>query len=155
MAYSSGLVDVYDFAANLPATAVGGPIAFAQDTNLFYQFSNGVWSQLGGGAPRITPIASSATPSINVATTSLFEITALALVITGFTIVGTPADGQDLDVRITGTGSRAITWGSSFLSSGTQTLLSTTATTKTHLSRFKWDAVKAAFVCWYVDATGY
>lgn len=156
MSYSSGLVDVYDLAANLPATAVGGPLAFCQDTSLFYQFTAaGAWAALGAGMPRVATIASSATPQINVATTQLFEVTALAVAITGFTTVGTPVEGQELDVKITGTATRAITWGASFLSSGTQTLLSTTATTKIHLSRFKWDAAKAAFVCWYVDATGY
>lgn len=156
MSYCSGMVDAYDLAANLPPTAAGGPLAFAQDTSLFYQFTAaGAWAALGGGMPRTSPIVSSATPSINVATTQLLVISALAVPITGFTIVGTPVEGQELDVKITGTATRAIAWGASFLSSGSQTLLSTTATTKTHLSRFKWDAVKAAFVCWYVDATGY
>jgi hypothetical protein len=106
-------------------------------------------------APRVNSILSSATPTINVNVTDLFDITALGVAITGFTVTGTPVEGQNLDVKITGTAARAITWGASFLASGTQTLLSTTATTKTHLSRYKWDTVKAAFVLLYVDATGY
>lgn len=152
MSYSAGIVDVYDQAANLP-TGVTGVLCFAQDTQQFYLWNGAAW--VSNSAPRVVPIASSATPTINVNVTDLYEITALAVAITGVTVTGTPVEGQPLDVKITGTAPRAITWGASFLSSGTQTLLSTTATTKTHLSRYKWDAVKAAFVLWYVDATGY
>jgi hypothetical protein len=156
MAYSMGAVVMFDLLANFPAVGSTGEMYFAGDTGLLYQWINGAFVPIVGGAQRVVPIASSATPTINANVTDLFEITALAVAITGFTVTGTPVEGQNLDVKITGTATRAITWGASFLASGSQTpLLATTATTKCHLSRYKWDTVKAAFVLWYVDATGY
>ena len=59
-------------------------------------------------------ITSSATPTINVDNYDQYIISALAEDITGVTISGTPVEGQRLRVSITGTASRAITWGSSF-----------------------------------------
>jgi len=153
MAYAVGEVPIYDLVANLPQPGTTG-LFFAQDTQQFYMWNGTTY--VSAGAQRVASVASSATPTINVGTTDLFAVTALAVAITGFTIVGTPVEGQNLDVKVTGTATRAITWGASFLASGSQTpLLATTATTKCHLSRYKWDAVKAAFVLWYVDATGY
>jgi hypothetical protein len=107
--------------------------------------------------PRVLSITSSATPAINTDVCDQFNITALAAAITSMTsgLTGTQHDGQLLDVRITGTAARAIAWGSKFSASGLNALLTTTATTKTHLCRFKYDAVKGAFVLYYVDATGY
>jgi len=151
---SVGEVTIYDLVANLPAS--GGPApCFAADTGQLYQWSGTAWVSMA--APRVVQgLASSATQTINVNVTDLFVINGLTLAITGFTVTGTPGEGQPLDVRIKGTAPRAITWGASFLASGSQTpLLATTATTKTHLSRYKWDTVAAAFVLWYVDATGY
>lgn len=106
--------------------------------------------------PAAVSITSSATPTYNVETTEQLNLTAQAADITSMTSgqSGTPYDGQLLDVRIKGTAARAITWGAKFLASGTA-LLTTTATTKTHLSRFKYDTVAAAFVPYYVDTTGY
>jgi hypothetical protein len=106
--------------------------------------------------PRIGTLASSATPTITVTTTDQFNITALAAAITGFTISGTPVDGQKLMVRIKDNGTaRAIAWGTSFASSGVATLLATTVANKTHLVGFIYDAVTTKFVCVAVDATGY
>ena len=48
---------------------------------------------------------------------------------------------------------RAITWGSSFVSSGVATLLATTATSKQHWVKLMWDG--SHWVCLAVDATGY
>ncbi len=157
MGYSVGEVELYDLFANLPAAGVTGKIYSAADTNVLYTWNGSAYVSFPVvGAPRVVTIASSATPTINVAVTDIYTITALAVAITGVTVTGTPSTGQNLDVRIKGTAPRAITWGASFLASGSQTpLLATTATTKTHLIRFKWDEVAAAFVQWYVDATGY
>jgi hypothetical protein len=108
--------------------------------------------------PRISSTTSSATPSINTDTTDLFEITALAANVTSITtnLVGTPVDGQTLLVRIKDNGSaRTITWGSSFKSSGTATLLSTTVAGKQHTIGLAYDANASAWVCLAVDATGY
>lgn len=108
--------------------------------------------------PRVNTVASSATPSINTDTTDLFTITALAVAITSMTtnLTGTPTEGQELWIRFKDNGTaRAIAWGASFISSGTQTLLATTSISKTHVVRLKYDSVVVKWVCMFVDATGY
>ena len=81
---------------------------------------------------RVGTATSSATPTINTDNVDEFGLTAQAVNITSMTtnLTGTPADGDTLIVRITGTGSRAITWGASF-ASGDVTLPTTTSGTKT------------------------
>lgn len=108
--------------------------------------------------PRISSTASSATPSINTDTTDLFEITALAANITSMTtnLTGTPVDGQTLLIRVKDNGiARTITWGTSFVSSGTATLLATTVAGKQHTVGLAYDSNAAKWVCLAVDATGY
>lgn len=120
--------------------------------------SNGTtWASALPNAVRVNTTASSATPAINTDTTDQFNITALAANITSMTssLTGTPVDGQKLLIRITGTAARTITWGTSFASSGTATLLATTATTKTHMIGLIYDSVVAKFVCVAVDSVGY
>jgi hypothetical protein len=109
-------------------------------------------------APRINTTASSATPAIDVNATDLFTITALAAAITSMTsgLTGTASNGQKLMIRIKDNGTaRAITWGTSFVSSGTATLLATTAASKTHLIGLIYDSTAAKWVCVAVDAVGY
>lgn len=104
-------------------------------------------------------IVSSATPTINVGTTSQFNITALAIAITSMTsgLTGTPTDGQELRVRIKddGAGPYAITWGVSFIASGVATLITTSVSNKTLMSKFVYDSVAAKWILLAVDATGY
>lgn len=104
--------------------------------------------------PRIGTTTSTATPTIDCALYEQYNITALAIAITGFTFSNT-FDGCKLLVRITGTASRAITWGSGAQSSGVATLLATTSGTNTHMVGLIYDSVKAKMVCHAVDATGY
>lgn len=107
---------------------------------------------------RINSTASSATPAINTDTTDQFNITALAAAITSMTsgLTGTPRDGQHLLIRIKDNGTaRAITWGTSFVSSGVATLLATTVISKTHLTGLIYDSAAAKWVCMAVDAVGY
>lgn len=109
-------------------------------------------------APRVNTTTSSATPAINVDTTDLFTITALAAAITSMTsgLTGTPVNGQKLLIRIKDNATaRAITWGASFVSSGVATLLATTVISKTHLVGFIYDSTAAVWVCVAVDAAGY
>jgi hypothetical protein len=108
--------------------------------------------------PRVNTTASSATPAINTDTTDLFTITALAAAITSMTsgLTGTPVAGQRLMIRIKDNGTaRAITWGTSFVSSGVATLLSTTVISKTHHIGLIWDEVATKWVCLACDAAGY
>jgi hypothetical protein len=107
--------------------------------------------------PRINTTASSATPAINVDTTDQFNITALAAAITSMTsgLSGTPVDGQKLMIRIKDNGTaRAITWGTSFVSSGVATLLATTVASKTHRVGLIYDSAMAKWTCVAVDAAG-
>lgn len=106
--------------------------------------------------PRIGSTESSATPSINSDSVDQYNITALAAAITSVTITGTPTDGQKLLIRIKDNGTaRAIAWGSSFVSSGSATLLTTTVLNKTHLSGFIYDSTAAKWVCVAADSAGY
>lgn len=106
---------------------------------------------------RVTSITSSATPALNTDTTDQLNITALAVAITSMTtsLTGTPRDGQRVMIRITGTATRTIAWGTSFASSGVATLLATTSGTNTHLVGLQYDSTKAKWICIAVDATGY
>lgn len=81
---------------------------------------------------RVGSTTSSATPTINTDNVDIYKLTAQAADITSFTtnLSGTPNDGDILEIQITGTAARAITWGSSFVSS-TYTLPATTVTTAT------------------------
>lgn len=81
---------------------------------------------------RVDSITSSATPTINTDNVDIFKITALAANITSMTsnLSGTPQDGDILELQITGTAARTITWGASFVST-TVTLPATTVTTAT------------------------
>jgi hypothetical protein len=59
-------------------------------------------------------------------------------------------------IRIKDNGTaRAITWGTSFVSSGVATLLATTVASKTHRVGLIYDSAAAKWVCVAVDATGY
>jgi hypothetical protein len=87
-----------------------------------------------------TPVSieSSATPSINTDFVDYFEITAQAEDITSFIITGTPVRGQKLCIDITGTDSRAISWGGSFEAS-TIALPTTTVNTDKLSVEFIWN----------------
>lgn len=81
---------------------------------------------------RVGSTTSSATPTINTDNIDIYKLTAQTADITSFTtnLSGTPVDGDILEIQITGTAARAITWGASFVSS-TVTLPTTTVTTST------------------------
>jgi hypothetical protein len=81
---------------------------------------------------RVGSTTSSATPTINTDDVDIYKLTAQAADITSFTtnLSGSPNDGDVLEIQITGTAARAITWGASFVSS-TVALPTTTVTTAT------------------------
>jgi hypothetical protein len=153
MSYSAGELIIYDTFANLVAGASPNTMNFALDTGQFCLW-NGTTFVPVLSAPRVTSIASSATPSINTATTDLFEITALAVAVTGVTVTA-GVDGQRLRVRIKDNGTlRALAWGASFVG-GSAALLTTTSAGKTHMSEFFYDTVATKWACVFADATGY
>jgi len=95
---------------------------------------------------RVGSVASTATPSIDCGLYDYYDITALAVAITGVTVTGTPTDGQCLIIRITGTAAQAITWGASFEAS-TVALPTTTVTTAMLVVGFIYSTTKAKWVC--------
>jgi hypothetical protein len=131
--------------------AVVSSIPGSPDANTVYIIND-------AGAPRVTTITSSATPSINTDTCDLVTITAQAADITSMTtnLTGAPSNGQKLLIRIKDNGTpRAITWGSSFQSSGVATLLATTVISKVHHIGVVYDSVLGKWVCMAVDSAGY
>jgi hypothetical protein len=106
--------------------------------------------------PRIGTVASSATPTIDLALHDQYNITALAVAITSIAFTGTPVDGQKLTIRIKDNGTaRAIAWSSAFTSSGVAVLPTTTVASKTHLIGLLYDSAAAKWVCVASDSTGY
>ena len=106
--------------------------------------------------PRIGTVASSATPTIDLALHDQYNITALAVAITSIAFTGTPLDGQKLMIRVKDNGTaRAIAWSSAFTSSGVAVLPTTTVASKTHLIGLLYDSAAAKWVCVASDSTGY
>lgn len=93
---------------------------------------------------------SSATPTINTDNVDFYVLTAQAADITSFTtnLSGTPVDGDQLEIRVTGTAARAITWGTGFVA-GPAALPTTTTTTKTLYVYFEFDAVVTHWICMF------
>lgn len=92
--------------------------------------------------------ANSATPAINTDTTDVVHITAQSATITSFTtnLTGTPVDGDTLRVSITGTGAISLTWGTSFEAS-TVALPTTTVTTARLDVGFFWNTETSKWRC--------
>lgn len=91
--------------------------------------------------PRVTSIASSATPTINTDNCDAVDITALATDITSMTtnLSGTPNNFDKLTFRIKDDGTaRAITWGASFVANGVA-LPTTTVISKLLTVGFIWN----------------
>lgn len=91
---------------------------------------------------------SSATPTINTDNVDFYSLTAQAADITSFTtnLSGTPTEGQTLWIAITGTASRAITWGASFEAS-TIALPTTTSGTSRLDVGFVYNTVSSRWRC--------
>lgn len=106
---------------------------------------------------RVSTESSSATPTINTDNVDMHRVTALAANITSMTtnLSGTPTDGQELLISITGTAARTITWGASF-AAGAVALPTTTVTTERLDVKFKWSTVASKWMCMasgsYADA---
>jgi hypothetical protein len=92
--------------------------------------------------------ANSATPAINTNTYDVVHITAQTAAITSFTtnLSGTPVDGDSLRVSVTGTAAVTLTWGNSFESS-TVSLPGTTVTTARLDAEFLWNTETSKWRC--------
>lgn len=131
-----------------PATVTGGDKGFST-INCAGLYQNGVQAlDLSSVATvtnkRITKrvsalSANSATPAVNTDNFDVVHITAQTATITGFTMTGTPVDGDTLRISITGTASVPFTLGSSFEASGGVPLSTTTSSTARLDMGFVWN----------------
>lgn len=143
-------LDIFNGTAPV-GTLTNGVSLYSSSGELYGMNASGVAKQITG-TPRTNTVTSSATPTINVDTTDIFTITALATNITSMTtnLSGTPVNGQKLIIRILDNGTaRTITWGASYVSRGA-TLPTTTVLSKyTYVGLIynstasKWDCVAA------------
>lgn len=99
-------------------------------------------------ARRIGTTASNAAPGVHTDIYDMYIITAQTTDITSMStnITGTPQDGQTLWVSITGTASRAITWGAMFEAS-TVALPTTTSGTDRLDVGFVWNSATSKWRC--------
>lgn len=136
------LVDAGSSVTNINCSFSGGTVTNQTNIN-----ATGVYKT--PGTPRRTTETSSATPTINVGKTDVHTITALTTDITSMTtnLTGTAEDGQKLIISITGTASRAITWGASFEASGAVALPTTTSSTARLDVGFIWNAATTKWRC--------
>lgn len=110
--------------------------------------TNSANASIGTNGVKLKSITSSATPAINTDIVNKFNITALAVDITSLTtnLTGTPIEGQSLVISITGTGTRNLTFGSGFESSGTVSLPATATTIRTDIA-FVFNSGTGKFRC--------
>lgn len=80
--------------------------------------------------------ANSATPAVNTDNFDVLHITAQTATITGFTVTGTPVDGDTLRISITGTASVPFTLGSSFEASTVPIPTTTSSTARLDMGFF-------------------
>lgn len=97
---------------------------------------------------RVNSVVSSATPTIDTDLYDEYQLTAQAVDITSVTtnLTGTPRNGDELIIEITGTAARAITWGTSFEASTIALPTTTVLTAMLHI-RFVWNAVTSKWRC--------
>jgi hypothetical protein len=146
------LSDLYQpLDADLTAIAVQGTQAFGRSL-LNTVNSAAALTALGitqYPAPRVTTLASSATPTINTDSTDAVSITALATDITSMTtnLTGTPPNFGKLIFRILDTGvARNIAWGAKFIA-GNVALPTTTIAGKQLMVGFIYNTTTAAWEC--------
>lgn len=94
----------------------------------------------------LSSTANTATYSIDTDNYDVVHITGQSTTITGFTMSGTPVDGDMLRISITGTAAVGITWGTSFESS-TLTLPTTTSGTSRLDVGFFWNTETSKWRC--------
>lgn len=123
------------------------PLLASSDTFVFAAFTQTLTNKRV--TKRTGTTTSSATPTINTDNVDFYSITAQTEAITSFTtnLSGTPTEGQTLWIAITGTASRAITWGASFEASGNVALPTTTSSTTRLDVGFVWNTVSSKWRC--------
>ena len=138
----------------LPATI---PVNNMLAVGFIYNVASSKWRCMSGAFPstlsgvRIDPrvlstSANASTVSINTDNCDVFKVLGQTVAITGFTMTGTPVDSDALVIKITGTASVAITWGTSFEAS-TVALPTTTAGTATLNVGFLYNSTTSKWTC--------
>lgn len=162
----NGNTGVVTFQAGTGATIGGDTTLASQQRGTMTKVDTNIWFISTGGSsgtvtltgtetltnkritPRVGTVTSSATPTINTDNVDYFEITAQAADITSMTtnLSGTPTNGQKLWISITGTASRAITWGASFEASTVALPTTTSGTTRLDVG-FIWNSATSKWRC--------
>lgn len=106
----------------IKTAGAGEPIWYTDDDTLSLKSIESFYSKNDSTLrwrARIDSTSSSVTPTINTDNVDIYRITAQAADITSFTtnLSGSPNDGDILEIQITGTATRNITWGASFAGS--------------------------------------
>lgn len=162
----NGNTGVVTFQAGTGATIAGDTTLAANQRATMTKVDTNIWFISTGGSagtvtltgtetltnkritPRVGTVTSSATPTINTDNVDYFEITAQTTDITSMTtnLSGTPTNGQKLWISITGTASRAITWGASFEASTVALPTTTSGTTRLDVG-FIWNSATSKWRC--------
>lgn len=95
---------------------------------------------------RVTAVGSTATLTPNSNTTDIAAVTAQAAGLTIAAPTGSPADGQQITIRIRDNGTtRALTWNAAYVPFATGQLPTTTTINKTHYLVFWWNAATSVW----------
>ena len=127
-------------------------------SNTLYPTQNAVKTYVDSGTTTLTnkritartgTVASTATPSIDIANVDYYSITALATAITSVSYTGTPTIGQTLWISITDNGTaRAIAWGSANWEASGNVALPTTTVLGVRLDvAFIWNEATSKWRC--------
>lgn len=104
-------------------------------------------SMVGGYAPRLQTVTSSATITPDAAANDMVDVTALATGATFANHSNTPGDGQRLLIRIKDNGgSQTLAWGTAYASGGV-TLPTATTAGKVHHIGLIWNAALSKWLC--------
>lgn len=124
------------------------------DADFLNQLGDTVNGLVGGG--RVVSIASSATPTIDVTATDVYDITALATNITSLSTTGTPRAWQPLWVSIHAAAGRTVAWNPvNFADSGAAAWPTAIPAGATVTAAGRYVPAEGKFICFAVDDDGY
>lgn len=132
----------YDTLADFPNQGVPLQIYLALNTGAMYQWSEAEadYVLVDNHATRTSSVANVTSWTINVDTTDYAENTGLTAGVTINNPTGTPAPGQRLWTAVTGTASRAISYGTAFENSTVTRATTTSGTARLDMG-FIWNSV--------------